>query len=151
MRFEYTVARDGLVTDKEVLKEKLGHGNHCFQFMRLAMMCWADEAEVRIPVRDGDGGEEWDETFGSEGHGLLDDGDPVGAVEPRDHEGGVYDGRGPDWERRVVEAGFGSTHRCRDWKNIYKFVIDNTREWASVPYLSNEEAGVDGSGKMLKP
>ena len=46
IRFSYTVARDGLVTDPEILKKKVGHDNHCFQFLRQSILCKADNAFV---------------------------------------------------------------------------------------------------------
>jgi Mycotoxin biosynthesis protein UstYa len=48
IRFSYTVARDGLVTDPEILKNKIGHDNHCFQFLRQSILCKADNALVPI-------------------------------------------------------------------------------------------------------
>jgi len=48
LRFSYTVARDGLVTDPEVLKNKVGHDNHCFQFLRQSIQCKADSSLVPI-------------------------------------------------------------------------------------------------------
>ena len=46
IRFSYTMARDGLVTDPEILKKKLGHDNHCFQFIRQSISCKADNSLV---------------------------------------------------------------------------------------------------------
>ena len=46
IRFSYTVARDGLVTDPEILKRKVGHDNHCFQFLRQSILCKADNSFV---------------------------------------------------------------------------------------------------------
>ena len=48
LRFSYTVARDGLVTDPEILKQKVGHDNHCFQFLRQSIQCKADNSLVPI-------------------------------------------------------------------------------------------------------
>lgn len=48
LRFSYTVARDGLVTDPDILKKKIPHDNHCFQFIRQSIMCRADNALVPL-------------------------------------------------------------------------------------------------------
>ena len=52
IRFSYTMARDGLVTDPEILKKKLGHDNHCFQFIRQSISCKADNSLVPIMQRN---------------------------------------------------------------------------------------------------
>lgn len=49
IRFSYTVARAGLVTDPETLRAKIGHDNHCFQFVRQSIMCQADDTLIRLP------------------------------------------------------------------------------------------------------
>ncbi|KDR77495.1 hypothetical protein GALMADRAFT_39415, partial [Galerina marginata CBS 339.88] len=46
LRFSYTVARDGLVTDPKILKSKLAHDNHCFQFLRQSILCKADDSLI---------------------------------------------------------------------------------------------------------
>ena len=46
IRFSYTVARDGLVTDPEILRNKVSHDNHCFQFIRQSILCKADDSLV---------------------------------------------------------------------------------------------------------
>ena len=48
LRFSYTVARDGLETDPEILRNKVGHDNHCFQFLRQSIQCKADNSLVPI-------------------------------------------------------------------------------------------------------
>jgi Mycotoxin biosynthesis protein UstYa len=48
LRYSYTVARDGLVTDPEILRNKVGHDNHCFQFLRQSIQCKADNSLVPI-------------------------------------------------------------------------------------------------------
>ena len=48
IRFSYTVARDRLVTDPEVLRNKVGHDNHCFQFLRQSILCKAVNALVSM-------------------------------------------------------------------------------------------------------
>lgn len=53
IRFDYTVARDGLVTDREVLKSKMGHINHCFQFLRQSIMCKADTTLIPLDRYNG--------------------------------------------------------------------------------------------------
>jgi hypothetical protein len=50
IRFSYTVARDGLVTDPEILSHKIGHDNHCFQFLRQSILCKADTSLVPVPT-----------------------------------------------------------------------------------------------------
>lgn len=92
LRFSYTVARDGLVTDPAELSAKLGHDNHCFQFVRQAILCKADDALVPI---DGS-----NQTFAS--------------------------------------AGFGVTHRCRNWAQVRDFVLQNDAKWAGIPYMGTE-------------
>lgn len=46
LRFSYTVARDGLITDPEILRSKIPHDNHCFQFIRQSILCKADNSLV---------------------------------------------------------------------------------------------------------
>ncbi|KDR84565.1 hypothetical protein GALMADRAFT_39005, partial [Galerina marginata CBS 339.88] len=46
LRFSYTVARDGLLTDPDALKHKIPHDNHCFQFLRQSILCRADNSLV---------------------------------------------------------------------------------------------------------
>ncbi|KIJ30116.1 hypothetical protein M422DRAFT_96479, partial [Sphaerobolus stellatus SS14] len=53
VRFDYTVARDGLVTDEKELKAKLGHINHCFQFLRQSILCKADNTLVPLEKYNG--------------------------------------------------------------------------------------------------
>jgi len=48
IRFSHTIARDGLVTNEEILKAKLGHMNHCFQFLRQSIMCKADTTLIPL-------------------------------------------------------------------------------------------------------
>ncbi|KDR68913.1 hypothetical protein GALMADRAFT_1353340 [Galerina marginata CBS 339.88] len=48
IRFSYTVARDGLITDPKVLKSKVGHDNHCFQFIRQNILCRADSTPITL-------------------------------------------------------------------------------------------------------
>lgn len=50
LRFSYTVARDGLVTDPEILRNKVDHDNHCFQFLRQSIQCRADNSLVPFPT-----------------------------------------------------------------------------------------------------
>ena len=49
-RFSYTIARDGLVTDPEILRKKVGHDNHCFQFLQQSIRCKADNSLMPIPI-----------------------------------------------------------------------------------------------------
>ncbi|KAF8889860.1 hypothetical protein BD779DRAFT_1785252 [Infundibulicybe gibba] len=50
LRFAYTIARDGLVTDKTKLRKDLGHSDHCFQFVREGILCKGDL--TLIPLDD---------------------------------------------------------------------------------------------------
>lgn len=90
IRFSYSVARDGLVTDPDVLREKIGHDNHCFQFIRQSILCKADDALVAV-------------------------------------------GMPPN--RSLPASGFGATHRCRNWRQVRDFVVQNTARWEGVPYI----------------
>lgn len=94
LRFDYTVARDGLVTDAAALSAKLGHDSHCFQFVRQAILCKADDTLVPI---------------NNEGNQTLS------------------------------SAGFGVTHRCRNWARVRDFVLQNDAKWAGIPYMGTKE------------
>ncbi|KAF8889851.1 hypothetical protein BD779DRAFT_1438908, partial [Infundibulicybe gibba] len=50
LRFAYTIARDGLVTDRKKLRHDLSHSNHCFQFLRQGILCSGDL--TLIPLDD---------------------------------------------------------------------------------------------------
>lgn len=97
LRFSYTVARDGLVTDPEVLKDKIGHDNHCFQFIRQSILCKADDALV---------------PFGQD-------------------------------NRTLSGAGFGISHKCRNWAQLRNFVLENDKKWDGIPFL---EEGIKFEG-----
>lgn len=60
LQFSYTVARDGLVTDPEILRKKVGHDNHCFQFLRQSIQSKADNSLVPIPTNHNASLVQWD-------------------------------------------------------------------------------------------
>jgi len=95
LRFSYTVARDGLVTDPEALRKKIGHDNHCFQFIRQSIQCRADNSLVPLQANR---------------------------------------------NLSLAATGFGNTHRCRNWRHIRQFVVENQAKWEGVP-LFDETPG----------
>lgn len=92
LRFSYTVARDGLVTDPDALKKKIPHDNHCFQFLRQSIMCRADNAIV--PLRRN--------------------------------------------TTSLAAQGFGTAHRCGNWADIRRFVLENDAFWNGKPFDVSE-------------
>ena len=91
LRFSYTIARDGLVTDPEVLRGKIGHDNHCFQFIRQSIQCKADNSLVPMQTNR---------------------------------------------NLSLAAMGFGSMHRCGNWEQVRRFVVENQAQWESVPLFN---------------
>ncbi|KAF8808534.1 hypothetical protein BYT27DRAFT_7137331 [Phlegmacium glaucopus] len=96
LRFSYTVARDGLVTDPQVLRGKIDHDNHCFQFIRQSIQCKADTTLVPITQ--------------------------------------------PNRNMSLAAMGFGNMHRCRNWADVRRFIVENQAQWDAIP-LYNETSG----------
>ncbi|KAF8806053.1 hypothetical protein BYT27DRAFT_7242935 [Phlegmacium glaucopus] len=97
LRFSYSVTRDGLVTDPQVLREGISHDNYCFQFIRQSIQCRADNTLVPI----------------------------------------VQTNRA---NVSVAAMGFGNMHRCRNWGDIRRFIVENQAKWDGAP-LFNETSG----------
>ncbi|KAF8983075.1 hypothetical protein BDQ17DRAFT_1261726, partial [Cyathus striatus] len=92
IRFSYVTARDRLITDSQTLRARMGHDNHCFQFLRQSLLCHADNDA--LPYLQ---------------------------------------------NITIVEAGFGHLRRCRDWTQVYQFVVNNDLMWKNVSYAENDE------------
>ncbi|KDR77491.1 hypothetical protein GALMADRAFT_65711, partial [Galerina marginata CBS 339.88] len=88
LRYAYTVARDGLVTDPEIMKSKFAHDNHCFQFLRQSILCGADNSLIMVDQSN----------------------------------------------QSLSHAGFGAKHRCRNWAQLRRFVLDNQAKWEGLSF-----------------